>query len=61
MRTLFLLDFKSFHKKLVDVLRLFVAQVRAQILHKFDDAMLPEVLVGLGFKGVIGHVSYILI
>ena len=61
MRTLFLLDFKSFHKKLVDVLRLLIAQVRTQILHKFDDAMLPEVLVGLGFKGVIGHVSYILI
>jgi len=59
MRTLFLLDLESFHKKFVDVLRLFIAQIRAQILHQLDDAMLPKVLISLAFKCVIGHVSYI--
>ena len=55
---MFLLDFESLNKELIDVLRLFVAEVGTKILHEFDDSMLPEILVGLEFKCVVSHVSY---
>lgn len=38
--TLFLFGFEPFDQELVDVLRLLVAEVRAEVLHKLNDAML---------------------
>ena len=60
MSTLFLFDLESLYKELIDVLRLFVAEIGAKILHEFDDAVLPEILVCLKFECVVGHVSYII-
>ena len=60
MCTLLLLDLESFDEELVDVLRLFVAEVGAEILHELDDAVLAEILIGCLFESVVGrHVSYI--
>jgi hypothetical protein len=42
---LFLFDFEAFDEELVDVLGLFVAEVGAEVLHEFDDAVLAQVLV----------------
>jgi hypothetical protein len=44
--TLLLFGFEPFDEELIDVLRLLIAEVRAEILHEFDDAMLSQVLVG---------------
>ncbi len=56
--TLFLFEFKSFDEELVDVLGLFIAEVRAEVFEEFDDSMFSEVLIGLVFERVVvgrGH------
>lgn len=56
--TLFLFEFESFDEEFVNVLRLFVAEVRAEVFEEFDDSMFSEVLVGLVLERVIvsgGH------
>jgi hypothetical protein len=45
--TLFLFEFKPFDEELVDILGLFVADVRAEVFKEFDDSMFSEVLVSL--------------
>ena len=47
MGTLLLLDLEPLEQELVDVLRLLVGEIGAEILHEFDDTVLPEVLVSL--------------
>lgn len=54
---MFLLEFQSFDKELIDVLRLFVAEVRAEVFHEFDDAVLAEIFICGVLESVIcGHV-----
>lgn len=43
---MFLFIFESFDEELIDVLRLFVAEIGTEVFHEFDDAVLAEVLVG---------------
>lgn len=52
--TLFLFDFKSLNKKLIDVLWLLIAKIWTKILHKFDDSMLAEVFICITLKDVVG-------
>lgn len=56
--TLLLFEFESFDEEFVDVLRLLITEVRAQVLEHFDNSMLSEVLVSLAFERVVidgGH------
>jgi hypothetical protein len=43
---LFLLQLQSLDQKFIDVLRLFVAEIGAEVLNEFDDAVLAQVFVG---------------
>lgn len=53
---MFLLEFQSLDQELVDVLRLLVAEVGAEVLHQFDDAVFAEVFVGGVLEGIVrGH------
>jgi hypothetical protein len=43
-------------------LRLFVAEIGAEVLHEFDDAVLAQVFVGWVFESVVGgHRSVVLL
>ena len=53
---MFLLEFQSLDQELVDVLRLFVAEVGTEVFHEFDDAVFAEVFVCGVLEGVVcGH------
>lgn len=51
---MFLFEFEPFDKEGIDILGLFVAQVRAKIFHEFDEAMLPQILVCAKLESVLG-------
>lgn len=48
-----LLEFESLDEELVDVLRLFVAEVGTEVLHELDYAVLAQVLVCRVLQGVV--------
>ena len=49
-----LLQFQPFDQELIDILGLLEAQVRAQVLHQFDDAMFAKVVLSTFLEGVGG-------
>jgi hypothetical protein len=47
-----LFELEALDEELFDVLGLFEADVRAEVLHELDDAVAPQVLVGFLFEDV---------
>ncbi len=59
--TLFLFEFKSLDEELIDILGLFITEIRTQILEKLNDSVFSEILISLIFQWVIiggGHIYF---
>lgn len=57
--TLFLFEFKSLDEELIDILGLFITEIRTQILEKLNDSVFSKILISLIFQWVIigdGHI-----